>query len=260
MVTVVLSVLRICEGNYTKNTRVSDLLASLERASEKEQQSPLLMTAPRFISAPPPPPSEGIITRQGSLRSIITSATAPMPNRTSTDTAPIIPRRPVPNRASNLSITSQQRISLHDGHGEYDVAGDAALVSDGMHPRRYSNGPEELQHPPRQQPLMPMLIEEDDNSSLADAALVADGMRHHPMNLSPIHEQRPPISLSDPGLDSESDALVSDGMRSMPHLPPYTPGSSRMSGHADEGNEIRLSEYVKGRTRAQDMKDSGGFN
>ena len=43
-------------------------------------------------------------------------------------------------------------------------------------------------------------------------------------------------------------------------LPPYSPGNhGRMSGHGDESNDIRLSEYVKGATRAQDMKDEGGY-
>jgi hypothetical protein len=42
--------------------------------------------------------------------------------------------------------------------------------------------------------------------------------------------------------------------------PPYVPGESSrfMTGHtADDNNEMRLSDYVKGQTRAQDMKDGG---
>lgn len=62
-------------------------------------------------------------------------------------------------------------------------------------------------------------------------------------------------------MSSADDALVSDGMRpSEPMLPPYQPGNRRMSGHgADEDNEMRLSGYVKGQTRAQEMKDSGRY-
>jgi hypothetical protein len=60
--------------------------------------------------------------------------------------------------------------------------------------------------------------------------------------------------------ESADSALVSDGMRpSEPMLPPYRPSSRRMSGHAGESNEMRLSEYVKGQTRAQEMKDSGRY-
>lgn len=45
-------------------------------------------------------------------------------------------------------------------------------------------------------------------------------------------------------------------------LPPYSPGNNMrgtMHGHGGESNDIRLSEYVKGATAAQDMKDSNGF-
>jgi hypothetical protein len=61
---------------------------------------------------------------------------------------------------------------------------------------------------------------------------------------------------------SADAALVSDGMHpSEPALPPYQPPADgrRMSGHANESNEMRLSEYVKGQTRAQEMKDSGRY-
>lgn len=63
-------------------------------------------------------------------------------------------------------------------------------------------------------------------------------------------------------------AMISDGSRYSGNqlqadnnqLPPYSPGNRRtMHGHGDETNEIRLSEYVKGETRAQDMKDGGGY-
>lgn len=66
-------------------------------------------------------------------------------------------------------------------------------------------------------------------------------------------------------------AMITDGSRYSPQqvdgsgqnsqLPPYSPPGNhrRMNGHGDESNDIRLSEYVKGATRAQDMKDEGGF-
>lgn len=66
-------------------------------------------------------------------------------------------------------------------------------------------------------------------------------------------------------------AMITDGSRYSPQqinnsnnsnnqLPPYSPGNhGRMNGHGDESNDIRLSEYVKGATRAQDMKDQGGY-
>ncbi|KAL1862620.1 hypothetical protein Daus18300_008417 [Diaporthe australafricana] len=65
-------------------------------------------------------------------------------------------------------------------------------------------------------------------------------------------------------------AMVADGPRYSPpqadhnQLPPYSPGNNNnaratMRGHGGESNDIRLSEYVKGATAAQDLKDSNGF-
>lgn len=81
-----------------------------------------------------------------------------------------------------------------------------------------------------------------------------------------------PINGSTLGLNAAdiqaNMAMVSDGSRysggvqtdNSSQLPPYSPGNLRtMTGHGNENNDIRLSEYVKGETRAQDMKDSGGF-
>ncbi|KAI1800289.1 hypothetical protein F4811DRAFT_44147 [Daldinia bambusicola] len=65
--------------------------------------------------------------------------------------------------------------------------------------------------------------------------------------------------------DLAAEAMVTDGYRyrvqpGIPSLPAYSPSSSRgqfMDGHGDESNDMRLSDYVKGETRAQNMKDSG---
>ncbi|KAI0844641.1 hypothetical protein F5Y00DRAFT_196282 [Daldinia vernicosa] len=65
--------------------------------------------------------------------------------------------------------------------------------------------------------------------------------------------------------DLAAEAMVTDGYRyrlqpGIPSLPAYSPSQSRgqfMDGHGDESNEMRLSGYVKGKTRAQNMKDSG---
>jgi len=106
----------------------------------------------------------------------------------------------------------------------------------------------------------PVPLDEDS----AEAALVADGMQHQPHR---SHRRGPsasnPQGVTMPMLleeESADSALVSDGMRpSEPMLPPYEPGSSRMTGHGVESNDMRLSEYVKGETQAQDMKDSGRY-
>lgn len=67
----------------------------------------------------------------------------------------------------------------------------------------------------------------------ANLAMVADGSRYTPQHMQPVDHNQ---------------------------LPPYSPGNMRgMHGHGGESNDIRLSEYVKGATAAQDMKDSNGF-
>lgn len=80
----------------------------------------------------------------------------------------------------------------------------------------------------------------------------------------------PPPQASAFGFDSSEDqeavaAMVMDGSRfnaepGMAVPPPYSPGRRPgMTGHGSESNDMRLSEYVKGGTRAQDMKDSSRF-
>lgn len=261
MVSIVLTTLRICGRNYTKNTRVTELLNSLERNSEKEEEqySPLLATPTTFEPTPLPPVSEGIITRQTSVRSVATTA------HTSTlnpyrGGASIIPRRPVPNRTPSVTpirdnitwatSTSQQHLRVNS----YDSEADHALIADGM---RHITQQQQLRHQN-----MPMLPEEGDDN----IALVSDGMRRPSPSMQSLRnyqEQqhdtiKPTMPIS--RQDEDSAALVSDGMQPTSTLPPYTPSSSRMRGHGDENNDTRLSEYVKGQTRAQDMKDSGGLN
>jgi len=94
---------------------------------------------------------------------------------------------------------------------------------------------------------MPMLPEED----------------YGPSNSMDSRQQYLP-----PEADAEAQAqqaLISDGGMGAgtidPNLPPYQPSDRRMSGHGapGESNEMMLSGYIKGQTRAQNMKDSGNF-
>lgn len=115
-----------------------------------------------------------------------------------------------------------------------------------------------------------------------------EGSRHHahaatppasaPQQPAPLPPPSPPTPIAhhDPSRqellinqETEEDqaaeaAMVTDGYRQpmphgMPALPPYTPGESSrfMDGHGLESNEMRLSGYVKGETRAQNMRDGG---
>ena len=100
---------------------------------------------------------------------------------------------------------------------------------------------------------------------------VASSSRSPPPLPPPLPRSPPlPVGLGVATDDSQdhiaASAMITDGPRfnggyepGILALPPYSPRSpSRMSGHANESNEMRLSGYVKGETRAQDMKDGGG--
>jgi len=261
LATVVLSVLRICEGSYTKTTKVSELLASLERADDKEYQSPLLMTTPRFI----PPPSEGIITRQTSLRSVATTQVGTAPH----GSPPAIPRRPVPNRVSTIMMPSPINEEIETRHDQQDE-GYGALVANGMRHEpqqqgQFHLGAEVAPQLPARRSYVP-IQEESDRLSISEAGAVADGMRYLPDSQhSGSHQPQPQeeytiIPLTEAPLDEGSAALVSDGSRPMPNLPPYTPGGSSTSGAGiPEGSRVRLNDYGDAQPRAQDMKPSGYF-
>ncbi|ORY62669.1 uncharacterized protein BCR38DRAFT_439429 [Pseudomassariella vexata] len=198
MVTVTLSILRICEGLYTKNTEVDQQLIS---ASELQQlklkpskdssrrYSPVLRARGGGFSSPSPV-TEGVssprstTSRQSTGQSFRHQARRP--------TLPVSP-------LTSPTIT-------------IDPAREGLLIQQQQHT---------------------VVVEEDP----AEAAAVADGFRPQQLNQA-------------------ADAP-----------PSYTPGSSYrpgessscMVGHARESNEMRLSEYVKGETRAQDLKDRGGL-
>ncbi|KAI1631445.1 hypothetical protein F4809DRAFT_166226 [Biscogniauxia mediterranea] len=86
-------------------------------------------------------------------------------------------------------------------------------------------------------------------------------------NASPTPEPPSPMGglMITHATDEAAEATITDGYRhqmqsGMHSLPPYSPGPSRglfMMGHGDESNDMRLSDYVKGETRAQNMKDGG---
>ncbi|KAK3332097.1 hypothetical protein B0T19DRAFT_94575 [Cercophora scortea] len=248
-ITTIASLL-IYEQKYANND--NERLDLLERALASEDKiletpSPLSQT-PRLPVNIPPPPSEGIITRNTSIRSNITSTTQGpdffRPN--------MPPRRPVgqpllPPRKPMTSPHMNSGLGLVQGSGFVPVpldeeSDEAGIVADGMqHHSRHNMQQRELQ------PLQPLHHSHYQQYQREQAGGSQQQQQRMPM--VPI--------LEDQAADS---ALVSDGMRpSEPMLPPYQPGSSHMPGHGPEDNELRLSEYVKGGTRAQEMKDNGGY-
>ncbi|KAK0629001.1 hypothetical protein B0T17DRAFT_489790 [Bombardia bombarda] len=248
--TIVFTVLRVGENYYTKISRfneVSDALArAMEEASEKksESSSPLMesaaATTTRLGAArppPPPPPSEGIITRNTSVRSTMTAATATAPQRAAAVLIATTPLRPanLPPMMSPSSMSNRLGISMNMGMGHHHQTGGG---------------------------FVPVPLDEEGDNGAAEAALVADGMQHRYRQQREEQQQQQQQQM--PMLleveQTAESALVSDGMRSSePMLPPYEPNRNHMVGHGLESNDMRLSEYVKGETRAQDMKDSGRY-
>jgi len=282
--TIILNVLFICRETYTKNSKVNEMLDSLERANNIDDK---LLDAASSTSSPltempragvPAPPSEGIITRNTSIRSTMTASTTAGPGPAMMPYRSGVPsRRPVgaavggggsgnltprlspprPPMPSIPGLNHHHHPSSKNNNGfvpvplEEDDNAEAALVADGM---QMQNHRPSLQHQHQQQNQQYTLPEKQQQGYHYQ-----QHQRQQSSQSQPAH-QMPPLLEDEEHSASADSALVSDGMRpSEPMLPPYEPGGSRMSGHGEESNEMRLSEYVKGGTRAQDMKDSGGY-
>ncbi|KAK3492866.1 uncharacterized protein B0T23DRAFT_442717 [Neurospora hispaniola] len=163
--TIILTVLRIFERNYTENSKCIEVLNSLERADTME--SKLSDASSQIIEAPRPhpdrsgPSSEGVITRTASIRSNVTAMTS----STAAGNGPYLsgaiqsnaipPRRPVnqnmsvPARQLSVSTVSSNNTSRPGGatsnfapvspidEGEIDIG--AALIADGPQYRAHQS-------------------------------------------------------------------------------------------------------------------------
>ncbi|KAK8037909.1 hypothetical protein PG994_014676 [Apiospora phragmitis] len=201
MITVTLSILRICEGMYTRNNVVDERLTTateLYRLQSNRSKVRGMSTASQARSPPISPLREGVTT------------------------SPSFPSGGSSYQNQDRRQTRQQQMAPPQQHltttspttttAAIDPAREGLLIDDGQ---------------------------SADHEAEAEAAMVTDGYRPqgaHAHAHSHSHSQE-----------------------SMPALPPYTPGESTcfMVGHGNESNEMRLSDYVKGETRAQREKDHG---
>lgn len=201
---MILSLLRICDLNYTRNSEIQHLLDEREDILKLELklQEQELQGQPHSPAPVPQPAlaSPGIIDRDEE-EAILSSMT-----------------RPAAMQAMPSSSSSLSRFMV----GATDLASIPEASSASSAPANVSSAS-----------AIP-----DPSSSMsatemhANLAMIADGSRYTPAQTHGDHNQ----------------------------LPPYSPGNRRtMDGHGDESNEIRLSDYVKGETRAQDMKDGGSY-
>ncbi|KAK3316330.1 hypothetical protein B0H66DRAFT_604626 [Apodospora peruviana] len=316
--TITLTILRIRERKrHARSAKDSEMQDDDVDLKTLDASSPLTLTPTPSSQAPPPaaPPSEGIITRNTSMRSTVTASTGYHSRqyswRASVPPAPlsegIITRNPSIRSTMTSSTASHGRGPSFSSHRAGAIPARRPVGGGGqMSPPAVPPVPLIGSHnipvrrpvlPPRptppyeahrhshsgpnssvgnsggmlgQQGFIPVPLEDDDddNADFGDA-LVADGMQHQQRHQREQQAQytrqrmqmmQMPMLPEDEQTAAES-ALVSDGMRdpSEPMLPPYEPGPNRMAGHNQEDNETRLSGYVKGQTRAQDMKDSGRY-
>lgn len=114
LATVILTVLRVFERNYTKNSKCIEVLNSLERADTME--SKLSDASSPVIEAPRPqhpdragPSSEGVITRTASIRSNVTGMTSSTTGNGPYLSGAIRPPSAIPaSQNRNTSVPSRQ--------------------------------------------------------------------------------------------------------------------------------------------------------
>lgn len=212
IMTMMLSIFRICDLNYTRNSEVQLLLDEREeslRLELKLQDQELRSQPSSPVTAPDP-----MLTSRGSNAEEAAAAAAVMhPSRS---------RPTIITSLSSSSMPSSSR-SMGVNLSSLPVASDHRHVYANMLPVQSVAS--------SLAPVDRLTSNIDATDVQANMAMISDGSRYHGGNQ----------------VDNNQ-------------LPPYSPGNIRtMPGHGHEDNDIRLSEYVKGETRAQDMKDAGGY-
>lgn len=204
---MILSLLRICDLNYTRNSEIQHLLDEREEILKLElkMQEQELQSQPRSPSPVSPLSVMDPIANTDDEAFNLSSMTRPAAPR------------------SVSAITVGLSMDPPTSSSDRFMAGGLAPILEGASSSAAVPTSSMLAQPETAEGLTEMH---------ANMAMIADGSRYTPGG--PLVENH--------------------------QLPPYSPGNQRtMSGHGDESNEIRLSEYVKGETRAQDMKDGGSY-
>ncbi|KAL1836933.1 hypothetical protein VTJ49DRAFT_4494 [Mycothermus thermophilus] len=283
MFTVTATILRVLETKYTKNTKVHEMLESLERAEAIQLKildaspSPLPRHREPQAHSHPPPLSEGIITRTASLRSTRTAATSvagshnpyayamlPNPRRNPAVGTMAIPRRGIPPPAGRPSSPTPSTTTTgstaimtqpstppppfstlpHD----QDAAAAAALVADGMQHRPHHHHHHPSQH---QQHIYHHRHYLPPGMPMLSEEVPLPGPKPGPSPSSSSSSSSPTLapSYSAPSYHSDEEdpaaaALVSDGMRHTRESS-LPPYQPRQQG----SGEMRLSGFGKGQER-----------
>lgn len=200
-----MSLLRICDLNYTRNSEIQHLLDEREEILKLElkMQEQELQSQPRSLVPVSRPPVVRPSMDRDEEALIFSSMTRPSALHSSTS-------------SSSSSSTTLPSSSRFTGAGLPSIPEASSSLST--------------------VPVSSTLVQPEVPTSSAEIhanmAMITDGSRYAPSQQQADNHQ----------------------------LPPYSPGNQRtMSGHGDESNDIRLSDYVKGETRAQDMKDGGSY-
>jgi hypothetical protein len=230
IVTIILSVIRVCQIRMYSKEELDDLLKEREAMINLEhklqdQEALSTPTPTQNVSPVAPQSNDGFAaanTRTNTLSRPISRTTT----YHTTPSSSSRPTRPGLRYADSMPGPSSSSSSSYRARGQQQstepvspLSPDSPVASSTVAPLPHDRG---------------FILSATDVS--ANLAMVADGSRGY----TPHQHQH--------------QAAV--------ELPPYSPGNNMrggMHGHGGESNDIRLSEYVKGATAAQDMKDSNGF-
>ncbi|EJT80807.1 hypothetical protein GGTG_00801 [Gaeumannomyces tritici R3-111a-1] len=237
---IIVEVLMVVAGSYTRNAAVELQIQAAVRDADKARSKPTSLAS---IGGGGGHHQHSHAQQQQHNIVPVAAAAAPVAAGPSTEAAFNPHTHPHPHVAA---------VHRHDSSSAHTLPSPVSPVSPSTHPYRY--GP-----PP--------------------AAAAAAGYNHHhhynnqAAAASSSSSSPPPVRTAaanfgyeTPEEEAAAAALITDGSsrpddaaagHHHPGMPPrYTPGTLYpMSGHADETNEMRLSDYVKGETRAQNMKD-----
>ncbi|KAI6371095.1 hypothetical protein MCOR25_004029 [Pyricularia grisea] len=225
LITVILSILRICQGTYIKkteaNAQASEQILHVLREEEKIRSKAYPLNSLASTSG-----DTGVVQHHQVHSQCDISSIQPMPSEGAL-------------RSRNSVLNSR------------------------VHPHNHHQCQHHTHHHQQQQPLLSPV-------SPTTATFFSDRPGLSSPLASPDANQSSTTTFNEfetPEDEAAAAALITDGSSggrvdlesgygSSSGLPPYTPGRlNPMNGHGNENNEMRLSGYVKGETRAQNMKD-----
>ncbi|QBZ62599.1 hypothetical protein PoMZ_11482 [Pyricularia oryzae] len=225
LITVILSVLRICQGTYIKkteaNAQTSEQILQVLREEEKTRSKAY--------------PQNSFASGSGD-----TGVVQQNQGHSQCDIASI---QPMPSEGGLMSRTS--------------------MLNSRAHPHHHHQCQHHAHHHAQQQPLLSP-VSPTTPTFFSDRAGPSS-----PLSTPGVHQSSTTTfnEFETPEDEAAAAALITDGSSGgrtdleagyggSSGLPPYTPGRlNPMNGHGNESNEMRLSGYVKGETRAQNMKD-----